>query len=469
MQITPLIKEQLPFEPTPQQEECIIKLDNFLLDPDPFKVFLLHGYAGTGKTSLVSALVEALKIVQYNTILLAPTGRAAKVLANYSNHSAWSIHKEIYRQKSITQYQFSVGFNKHKNTLFIVDEASMIGNSSSDKTTFGSGRLLDDLIEYIYGADNCAMILIGDTAQLLPVMQNDSPAMNPGFLRGYGLNPCLVNLTDVVRQKQGSGILFNATHLRQIIKKEIEGPPQFQLNFPDIVALDSQELIDEINSSYGKEGIENTIILTYSNKRATLYNRGIRNQVLMSEDEISTGDYLLITKNNYFWSKPYDNLDFLANGDIAEITHMGKTHHLYDMRFVDLTVRLLDYDMEVDVRIILDMLYAETPKEASDLYHKLFYAVEEDYMDVSSLKERYKQMRENEYLNALHTKFAYAITTHKAQGGQWQHVYVDQGYINPEAINQNYYQWLYTAFTRAQKKLYLINFNQFFLANKTNN
>lgn len=456
------ILKQFGFTPTSQQKECIELLSYFVQDKTPLKSFILHGYAGTGKTSIVASLVNALKYYHQPTVLLAPTGRAAKVFSNYANHSAWSIHKEIYRQKSISDYNFNVNYNKHQNTIFIVDEASMIGNSNSSKTQFGSGRLLDDLIEYIFSGENCSLILVGDSAQLLPVMQLDSPALNKDYLAGYGIEVLQYNLTQVVRQSEESGILYNATKLRESITEENPSIPKFDTNFKDIKRVNGADLIEEINDSYYKVGMDNTIILSYSNKRAMQYNRGIRNQVMMTEDEICNGDLLLITKNNYFWSKPYDGIDFIANGDIAEISHVGKYHNMYGYRFVDLTLRLVDYDLEIDARILIDLLYAETPQQTQKIYYDLFKTVEEDYLDIPNLKTRYGKMRENEYLNALHVKFAYAITTHKAQGGQWEHVFIDQGFLTDEMIGKDYFQWLYTSFTRAKSKLFLINFNNNF-------
>ncbi|HQB69213.1 MAG TPA: AAA family ATPase [Paludibacteraceae bacterium] len=456
------IQAQLPFEPTTQQEACIELLAQFCttISANENHAFLLTGYAGTGKTSLVSALVNVLTDLQQKTVLLAPTGRAAKVFSNYAHQPAYSIHKKIYRQKSGSN-EFQLNFNSHKDTLFFVDEASMISNTPGDGSHFGSGRLLDDLMEFIYTGDNCRLILIGDIAQLPPVMQPLSPALDKLKLESYGLTVAHAELTEVVRQTADSGILHNATLIRQALT---ENRSTLELNskFDDVQRINGTELIDEIHAAFGRSGIENCIIITRSNKRAILYNRGIRNQVLFKEDELSTGDLLLVTRNNYFWNKEYPDLEFIANGDIAEIIRVRKQYNIYNLRFADVTLNFLDYDCEMDTRIVLDSLYTETAAEADQLYKKLLAAVEEDFMEIGNRRERYKAMMKSEFLNALHVKFGYAITCHKAQGGQWQEVFLDQGGITGEMIDSDYLRWLYTAFTRAEKKLFLVNFNDNF-------
>ena len=456
------IRTQLPFEPTREQEACIELLAQFCttVSANENHAFLLTGYAGTGKTSLVSALVNALGELQQKTVLLAPTGRAAKVFSNYAHQPAYSIHKKIYRQQS-GSHEFHLNFNSHKDTLFLIDEASMIANIQSDGTHFGSGRLLDDLMEFIYTGDNCRLILIGDVAQLPPVMQPLSPALDKLKLESYGLTVGFTELTEVVRQTANSGILHNATVIRQALT---QNALTLELNsaFDDIRRINGTELIDEIQTAFGRSGAENCIIITRSNKRAVLYNRGIRNQVLFKEDELSNGDLLLVTKNNYFWSKEYPDLEFIANGDIAEIVRIRGYHDMYNLRFADITLNFLDYDCEIDARILIDSLYTETPAAADQLHKKLLAAVEEDFIEIGNRRERYKAMIKSDYLNALHVKFGYAITCHKAQGGQWQEVFLDQGGITADSIDSDYLRWLYTAFTRAQKKLYLINFNDNF-------
>lgn len=423
--------------------------------------FLLTGYAGTGKTSVVSALVGALHALNQKTVLLAPTGRAAKVFSNYAQQPAYSIHKRIYRQKTASN-EFTLNYNNARDTLFLVDEASMVSNTPTEGTTFGSGRLLDDLIEFVYTGDNCRLILIGDTAQLPPVMQPFSPALDRHNLERYGLDVTTVELTEVARQSADSGILYNATTIRHMLTQAGRALT-LNHNFPDVHRITGAELIDEIQSAYSRSGVENCIIVTRSNKRAVLYNRGIRNQVMCKEDELSAGDLLLITRNNYFWSKEYPDLEFIANGDVAELVRIKRYHDMYGLRFVDVTLRFLDYDCEIDARLLIDSLYTETPAAAEQLAKKLFAAVEEDYLEIGNRRTRYKAMMQNEYLNALQVKFGYAVTCHKAQGGQWSEVFIDQGGLTPEQIDTDYLRWLYTACTRAEKNLFFINFSdQFF-------
>lgn len=450
------IRRELPFEPTAGQQVCIEALGRFCAaQNDVRRLFLLRGYAGTGKTSVVSALVRAMRRMERDVVLLAPTGRAAKVFANYSGMSAYSIHKQIYRQKSVNEFVFALGFNKLKDAIFIVDEASMIGNSS-DGSIFGSGRLLDDLVQYVYSGTQCSMVLVGDTAQLLPIGQNDAPALNADNMCGYGLLVDECELSEVVRQATESGILYNATMIRRCI--ENGNLPHLDTHFADVERITSDELIDSIETAYRAVGVENTIIITRSNKRANLYNNGVRAQVLQREDELSTGDLLMVTRNNYFWGRAYERLDFIANGDTAEVVRIGRYHELYGCRFVDATLRLAEHDMEIDACLLLDSLHTAMPADTVQLTRRLTDAVAEDYADIGSKRERYIKMRENPYLNALQIKFAYAVTCHKAQGGQWKYVFVDQALFSDEQLTPEFYQWLYTAFTRAQTKIYLVNF-----------
>jgi len=453
------IQDQLPFEPTEQQTQLIEELGVFLMSTDSEKAFLLRGYAGTGKTSVVSALVRALNELKQKTILLAPTGRAAKVISGYSGFPAFTIHKKIYRQKSMSEFRFQLADNLHTHTLFIVDEASMISNLGSE-STFGSGRLLDDLVEFVYSSDGCSLLLLGDTAQLPPVMQPHSPALERDKLQGYGLKVHEFTLTHVVRQALESGILHNATLLRQQLTDERTTEfPRFELEgFADIRKLSGMELIDEIQRSYDGVGVEDTIVVTRSNKRANMYNNGIRARVMMKEDELTNGDLLMVTRNNYFWNKPYKEIDFIANGDILEVVRVGKHHDIYDFRFVDLTLRSLDYEWEIDARIWLDALQAESPAAMNEMTNKLFQAVAEDYPEITTKKLLYKKILESEYYNALQVKFAYAVTCHKAQGGQWKKVFVDPGQIAEEQLNSDFYRWLYTALTRASETVFLVNF-----------
>jgi exodeoxyribonuclease-5 len=457
--ISSQIKAELPFEPTEQQAELLDEIGVFLMSTDSEKVFLLKGYAGTGKTSVVSALVRALNQLKQKTVLLAPTGRAAKVISGYSGFPAFTIHKKIYRQKSMSEFSFQLSDNLHTHTLFIVDEASMISNTGSD-TAFGSGRLLDDLIQFVYSGEGCSLLLLGDTAQLPPVMQPHSPALEPDKLLGYGLKLHTYTLTHVVRQALESGILHNATLLRQhLIDERTSDFPHFELNgFADIKKLNGTELIDEIQRSYDGVGVEDTIVVTRSNKRANMYNNGIRARVMMKEDELTNGDLLMVTRNNYFWNKPYKEIDFIANGDILQVVRVRKFCEMYGFRFVDLSLRSLDYDWEIDARVWLDGLQAESPAAMNEMTNKLFEAVAEDYPEIKNRREKVKKILENEFFNALQVKFAYAVTCHKAQGGQWKKVFIDPGQINEEQLNSDFYRWLYTALTRSSETVYLINF-----------
>lgn len=443
------------FEPTAQQKEAARRIEAFLEDRTETKAFILKGFAGTGKTTLLSALVNSVE----KAVLLAPTGRAAKVFSQYAGHQAYSIHKFIYRQEAGGASQFGLDYNRQEDTLFVIDEASMIANMPGENNIFGTGRVLDDLIEYIYTGTRCTAIFLGDPAQLLPVGESYSPALDKKVLEGYGLKVEEYWLTEVLRQSAESGILSNATLLRQSIEKEpFELCPLTIGNFEDIVSVNGEDLIESINSSYGHVGEENTIILTNSNKRAVQFNRGIRSQVLYREDRLQAGDLIMVTKNNYYWSKPYANLAFIANGDIAEVVRVGKHYDFYGAHYADLTLRLLDYDMEITAKVMLDSLEAETPAQMQMITEKAASQIVEDYPEVHSKAELWKKMKENPYFNALQVKFAYAITTHKSQGGAWEHVYIDLGYLTDEMINKEFSQWLYTAVTRAKEKLFLINF-----------
>lgn len=451
---------ELPFEPTDQQRQLISELAVFLSLPDEEKLFLLKGYAGTGKTTVMSALVKALQRLQQKTVLLAPTGRAAKVFSYYSGTMALTIHKKIYRQKSASEPVFQLSDNLHTDTLFIVDEASMISTVTGD-SDFGTGNLLDDLIHYVYGGSGCSLLMMGDTAQLPPVMQENSPALEKGNLEGYGLKVKEFTLTRVVRQALESGILYNATILRQALTDELTSQlPALKLSaFTDIRALSGMELVDEVQRSYDGVGASDTIIITRSNKRAVFFNNGIRGRVMQKEEEISNGDLLMVTRNNYFWNQPYKEIDFIANGDIVEVIRVRKFREMYGCRFVELSLRSLDMGWELDALVLLDSLQMETPAQMNQLSDTLFRAVEEDYVDIKSRKERYRKMMENEFLNALQVKFAYSVTCHKAQGGQWKKVFIDMSRMPDMQIDRNYYRWLYTALTRATETVFLVNYS----------
>ena len=454
-----------PFEPTVEQEKIIEKLSEFILSGNDRKVFLLCGYAGTGKTSLISALVRTMEQLERKTVLLAPTGRAAKVFSHHSGKSAHTIHKCIYRQKSIMDSStFTLAENRMQNTLFIVDEASMISNDAMS----GAGGLLDDLIEFVYSGHGCSMLLLGDTAQLPPVGEYLSPALTESYLRSMFLDVTATQLTQVMRQLGESGILYNATMLRQRIDEEdTYDPPQITLKgFDDICSVHGEELIEAIESCYDKAGTDDTIILCRSNKRANVYNEGIRRRILYREEELCRGELLMIVKNNYFWREELgkedktllEKLDFIANGDIAEIIRVNGTEEMYGFRFADVTLSLIDYeDCEIDVKIMLDTLTSESPSLTREENERLFAAVWEDYPEIRSKRKRMELIRENPYYNALQVKYGYAITCHKAQGGEWKRVFIDQGYISEDMISPDYYRWLYTAFTRASEKLHLVN------------
>ena len=461
------IKLNFPFNPTIEQKKTIDRLSEFLLSDNDRKVFLLCGYAGTGKTSLISALVRTMEQLERKTVLLAPTGRAAKVFSSYSGKSAHTIHKCIYRQKSIMDSSaFTLTENRAQNTLFIVDEASMISNDSNPMTC--SNGLLDDLIEFVYSGRGCSMLLLGDTAQLPPVGEMQSPALTESYLRSMFLDVTSVELRQVMRQLNDSGILYNATMLRQRIEEEeTYDLPNIKLKeFTDICNVQGEELIEAIESSYNKAGVDETIILCRSNKRANVYNEGIRRRILYREEELSRGDMLMIVKNNYFWREQLgkedktilEKLDFIANGDMAEIIRVHGTEEMYGFRFADVTLSLIDYeDCEIDVKIMLDTLTSESPSLTREENEKLFTAVWEDYPEIRSKRKRMEEIRKNPYYNALQVKYGYAVTCHKAQGGEWKRVFIDQGYLSEDMVNPDYYRWLYTAFTRASEKLHLVN------------
>lgn len=410
----------------------------------------------------MSALVKTLGEVGRKCVLLAPTGRAAKVFSLYSHHPAYTIHRRIYRQRVFSgdMENFTLNTNLHRQTLFIVDEASMIANEGLSGASFGTGRLLDDLIEYVYSVPGCSLMLVGDTAQLPPVGEEQSPALSVPVLQGYGLEVTECLLTQVVRQAADSGILYNATLLRHSIMKDAcFGLPSVRIGkFPDVKVIQGGDLIEAISDSYDKVGMDETIIICRSNKRANLYNRGIRNTILYREDELNAGDVLMVAKNNYFWGADCKELDFIANGDVAVVRRVRRVREMYGFRFADVVLRFPDYgDLELEVTLLLDTLHTDFPSLPREQGEKLFEAVFEDYAYLSSKRERIKKIKEDPYYNALQVKYAYAVTCHKAQGGQWQRVFLDQGYLTDEMVSPDYYRWLYTAFTRATETLYLVN------------
>ncbi len=455
-------RENLPYTPNAGQEIAINLLGEFLTDRQPSRLMLLKGYAGTGKTSLIGSLVKTLRELKQPVILLAPTGRAAKVFANYAGQQAFTIHKKIYRQKSFGNETAGFGImpNLHKETLFIVDEASMINNSGGEISFFGTGRLLDDLIEYVYSEESCRMILLGDTAQLPPVGQQESPALNQAYLEGYGLQVTEHTLREVARQSESSGILYNATHLREQIEmnENLDSLPRLSLtDFPDLFCVEGNELAEHISDCYNHDGLEETILITRSNKRANIFNQNIRGRVLYREEELSGGDLLMISKNNYFWSKDYEDMSFIANGEMTEIIRLRNEKELYNFRFADASLRFPDYNVEVDAKILLDTLHTDTPALSQEQQNQFFNAVLEDYSDIPTRGGRIKKLKEDPFFNALQVKYAYAITCHKAQGGQWKNVFIDLGNLRTDFLGADFYRWLYTAVTRATDRVYLLN------------
>lgn len=455
------IRKELPFVPNQGQELLLAKLGRFIACRASESAFVLRGYAGTGKTSMVSALVRAMDKLKQPFCLLAPTGRAAKVLAAYSGFPAYTIHKRIYRQRQLGSEEFGLAANMQQNTLFIVDEASMLANQTDHISPFGSGQLLDDLIRFIFGGQNCSLLLLGDDAQLPPVGQSDSPALNVAFLRGYGLNVSEHTLMEVARQALDSGILFNATKIRdQLSSGQVNLMPEIRTEgFSDIRSLyERDDFLQTLEEAYDDVGLEDTILITRTNLRTNLYNQGVRNQILWREENIAQGDRIMVTKNNYFWSEQYDNLPFLANGDILEIVRLRNERELYGFRFVDASLRSVDYNWEIDVTLWLDTLFTDSPEANFALQKQLFLRVAEDYPEIRNKRELWKEVMKSPYYNALQIRFAYAVTCHKAQGGQWKRVFIDPGKVSDEQLGEDFYRWFYTALTRAQEHVYLINF-----------
>ena len=472
--ITPLYQELLdifPFEPTHEQVLAMNRLATFVSDPAERRLFLLKGYAGTGKTLLISTLVRTLVRHRKRVVLMAPTGRAAKVFSNTSGFPACTIHKKIYRQKSMLDMgSFQLDRNMHEHTIFLVDEASMISNEGLSGSTFGTGRLLDDLISYVYSGVGCRLLMLGDQAQLPPVGEHESPGLSAELLSGYGLSVSEFCLENVMRQEQESGILLNATALRDYARGLGEpGGFRFKLDgFKDVVKISGSDLIEALNGCYSRDGIDETMVLCRSNKRAIIYNNGIRSQILDREDELSRGDSIMIVKNNYYWTEKlaadegvdsYQNLpSFIANGDIAVIRRVRRQRELYGFRFEDATLSFPDYDdLEMEVTLLLDTLHSESPSLTREENDKLFNNVMEDYAEIRSKRKKMELLRENTHFNALQIKYAYAVTCHKAQGGQWKNIFIDQGYVTPDMQDEDYYRWLYTALTRATQTVYLVN------------
>ena len=470
------ILQQFGFPPTQEQANALDVFARFLTDRNPQVVMILRGSAGTGKTSLSGAIVRTLQAIRQKVMLLAPTGRAAKVFSLNSGTPAYTIHRRIYREKSFSGVdgQFNLNDNLFTDTLFMVDEASMVANMGLGGMNFGSGCLLDDLVHFVYQGRNDRLMLIGDKAQLPPVGEEESPALNAAMLQGYGLTVYECDLNEVLRQSEQSGILYNATMIRQMITHDdITQLPKIRFTgFSDIKPMPGAELIEALADSYHHVGLDDTIVVTRSNKRANIFNQGIRNMVLDREEELSQGDILMIVKNNYYWMeeerkkiKEKDNQvpsneipAFLANGDRAKVLKVRRRIDLYGFRFATLLLQFPDYgNYEQEATVLLDTLTSEAPALTHEQQEQLFLQIEEDYQDVPLKTDRMKAIRQDQFYNALQVKFAYAVTCHKAQGGQWAHVYVDQGYMTDDMLTPDYIHWLYTAFTRATEMLYLVN------------
>ena len=461
------IKAELPFEPNEEKTGLFEALGTFLVSRDESKAFILRGYAGTGKTSVISALIRAMEGLKQPCVLLAPTGRAAKVLSRYSGAQAYTIHKKIYRQNQLGIEAFSLSDNLHKNTLFIVDEASML-SGNRDNGVFGSGCLLDDLVRYVYNGKGCSLLLLGDDAQLPPVGSISSPALDADYMAdNYRLSVVSYQLTQVARQALDSGILSEATSIREgvwsrITTRKSRDSLVIHPNGRDIIRLHGEEVIERLEDSWKEVGAEETLIIARSNKMTNLYNQGVRARVLWKEDELSNGDRVMVSKNNYFWTKDYKDLEFLANGDMLEINRLTGAHELYGFHFAKASLRSVDYNWEIEAIVWLDTLTTESPEANYALQKELFSRIAEDYPEIRNRKELVKKIYESPYYNALQIRYAYCVTCHKAQGGQWKHVYIDSG-LEDEWIRGledsekiEYQRWLYTAITRSTEKIYLL-------------
>lgn len=465
------IRKAFPHEPTVQQQQLFERLHSFLLTDEGDECFILRGYAGTGKTTIVGALVKALRDYNFKSVLLAPTGRAAKVITNYSGRKAFTIHKRIYRKKTALDVDenFMIADNMATNTLFIVDEASMISDIPSGMSRH---TLLYDLVRYVYNQKNCKLMLVGDTAQLPPVGSDDSPALSDKVMKGdYGLEVFSFELTEVLRQQKDSGILYNATRVRDNIRLGKEIIPQITTKgYKDVYRMTGERLEEGLEYAYNKYGNENTLVICRSNKNANLYNKQIRARLLWREEELTGGDQLMVVKNNYFWlqDQQENSTSFIANGDIARIRKVRRIEDMYGFRFADVQLEFIDYaeDPILDCKVLLDTLYTESPALSQDDQKRFYLEAMKDYDHIPNKRLKHIELKANPYYNALQIKFAYAITCHKAQGGQWDAVFVDQGYLTDEMVNTDFLRWFYTACTRATKELFLVNFNDKFYGGK---
>ncbi|MCQ2250972.1 MAG: AAA family ATPase [Bacteroidales bacterium] len=457
-------------EPTNDQQRAIDLLSQFVMESDESGLFILRGYAGTGKTSLMSAFVKTLHDFGISTVLMAPTGRAAKVFSQFSGCKALTVHKTIYRQASGPAGSFHVDRNLKSNTFFIVDEASMIPKQSSERSFFGSGCLLSDLVSYVYSGHNCRLVMVGDGGQLPPVGSPMSPALDRAEMECYGNTVYEATLADVVRQASESGVLYNATMLRRQVESSRPGeliqPLMNMGKFADIRRITGAELLEELEQSYDRCGVMDTLVVTRSNRNANIYNNGIRSRIFWREEQLTVGDLVMVVKNNYYYARNIEEMDFIANGDIAEVVRVGRHESLYGFHFINVDLRFCDYDnLEISCKIIRESLTCEGPSFSEAENNLLLKNVMEDYAGMS-MKDQYKELRNNEYFNAFQIKFAYAVTCHKSQGGQWRNVFVDQGYITPDMLDREYLRWLYTAVTRATEKVFLVNFKDEFFENQ---
>lgn len=461
------IYEKLSVRPTENQKKIIESFSDYLSEDNSSTFFVLNGYAGTGKTTLIAAIVSALKSLGIKTILLAPTGRAAKVLSQYSGEKALTIHKRIYREQTNAAYEskFSLNINRENEALFIVDEASMLSSgTNADKTIFGSGSLLDDLIQYVRSGKRCRLMLVGDSAQLPPVGDNYSPALTPAEFLPFG-DVVYETMDEVVRQEQTSGILFNATLVRCMLENNIFEIPHLDMQYDDIESVSGGEFLEKLQDCYDKYGRDQTIVITRSNKRANRYNEGIRRNILFAEEEIESGDMLMVVKNNYHYTERIEDcpMSFIANGDIARLKRIRRFEELYGFRYTSAVLEFDDYDStEIECKVLLDTLSSESPSLTYEQSQKLFYEIEKDYTDIKSKIKRFKEIRENPYYNALQVKFSYAVTCHKAQGGQWSAVFIDCFLFGDEPMTKDMLRWLYTALTRATERVFLVNFDEKF-------
>lgn len=461
------IYEKLSVQPTENQKKIIESFSDYLSEDNSSTFFVLNGYAGTGKTTIIAAIVSALKSLGIKTILLAPTGRAAKVLSQYSGEKALTIHKRIYREQTNAAYEskFSLNINRENEALFIVDEASMLSSgANADKTIFGSGSLLDDLIQYVRSGKRCRLMLVGDSAQLPPVGDSYSPALTPAEFLPFG-DVVYETMDEVVRQEQTSGILFNATLVRCMLENNIFEIPHLDMQYDDIESVSGGEFLEKLQDCYDRYGRDQTIVITRSNKRANRYNEGIRRNILFAEEEIESGDMLMVVKNNYHYTERIEDcpMSFIANGDIARLKRIRRFEELYGFRYASAVLEFDDYDnTEIECKVLLDTINSEAPSLTYEQSQKLFYEVEKDYTDIKSKIKRFKEIRENEYFNALQVKFSYAVTCHKAQGGQWSAVFIDRFLFGDEPMTKDMLRWLYTALTRATERVFLVNFDDKF-------